>query len=200
MIPSWRWIARISWRRRHPDLRVEGGQGLVEQQHLRLEGERAGERDALLLAARELVRVARGLVAEVDEVQQLLDPLPDLVRRPLPDLQPEADVVGRRSCSGTARRTGRPSRRCAGSAADTVMSVPSSTIVPAVGSLEAGDHPQRRRLAAAGRAEEADELAALGGEVEVLHGDGRAEVLLDAGQYEEAHRVIFSWLSGRRRR
>ena len=37
---------------------VEAGEGLVEEQDLRLEHERAGERDALLLAAGELVRHA----------------------------------------------------------------------------------------------------------------------------------------------
>ena len=54
-----------------------------------------------------------------------------------------------------------------------VMSLPSTTIVPGGRLLEAGDHPQGRRLAAAGRAEERDELAALGGEVEVLDGGER---------------------------
>ena len=41
-----------------PDLGVERRQRLVEEQDLRLDGERAGERDALLLAARQLPRVA----------------------------------------------------------------------------------------------------------------------------------------------
>ena len=45
-----------------PDLGVERRQRLVEEQDLRLDGERAGERDALLLAARQLVRVAVALV------------------------------------------------------------------------------------------------------------------------------------------
>ena len=40
------------------DARVERAERLVEQQHLRLDGERAGERHALPLAARELRRVA----------------------------------------------------------------------------------------------------------------------------------------------
>ena len=38
---------------------VERGERLVEQHETRLAGEGAGERDALLLAARELVRLAR---------------------------------------------------------------------------------------------------------------------------------------------
>ncbi len=43
-----------------------------------------------------------------------------------------------------------------------VISAPSMRIEPAVGVLEAGDHPEGRRLAAAGRAEERDELASRG--------------------------------------
>ena len=40
------------------DLRVERAERLVEQQHPRLDRQRAGERHALALAAGELVRVA----------------------------------------------------------------------------------------------------------------------------------------------
>ena len=44
-------------------LLVERAERLVEQQHLRLLGERAGERDALALAAGQLVRLAAGEAA-----------------------------------------------------------------------------------------------------------------------------------------
>ena len=47
---------------------------------------------------------------------------------------------------------------------------------------EAGDEPERRRLAAAGRAEQRDELAFGDVEVDAGHRDGRAVVLLDARQ------------------
>jgi hypothetical protein len=54
-----------------PDLGVERAERLVEEQHLRLGGEGAGERDPLALAAGELRR-HRVLVAfELDEAQQL---------------------------------------------------------------------------------------------------------------------------------
>ena len=43
---------------RHADLGVERRERLVEQQHLRLRRERAGQRHALLLAAGELVGIA----------------------------------------------------------------------------------------------------------------------------------------------
>ena len=54
------------------DLGVERAERLVEQQHLGPVGERARDRDALLLAARELGRQALVHALERDELQQLL--------------------------------------------------------------------------------------------------------------------------------
>src|SRR5215510_6608471 len=48
------------------ELGVEGGGDLVKQHKLRFHGERAGYRDALLLAARELVGIGIDLVREAD--------------------------------------------------------------------------------------------------------------------------------------
>ena len=42
----------------HPDLGVEIGQRLVEQQDVGVQHQRAGQRHPLLLAARELARIA----------------------------------------------------------------------------------------------------------------------------------------------
>ena len=98
----------------HPQAGVEGGERLVEQHELGLAGQRPGQRDALLLAAGELVRAALGHGrVQRDHLQQLADPGLDaaapagqLARRP-----------GRRRCSarrsgaGTGRRPGPRSRR-----------------------------------------------------------------------------------------
>ena len=68
---------------------VERGDGLVRDQKDRRNGERAREPDALPLAARELVRI------------------------PVPQLRPEADLVEelrRRACRGRRRRASRCSR------------------------------------------------------------------------------------------
>ena len=81
------------------DVRVEGAERLVQKQHLGLHGERASERHALALAARELRRVAVAEPLEMDEPDQLLDPLGDLLLRALADAQAEGDVVARRSCA-----------------------------------------------------------------------------------------------------
>ena len=77
-------------------LRVERAERLVEQQHLRLDRERAGQRHALALATGELRRVAVGELLEVHELEQLVDPRLDLGLGPLADLEPEGDVAVRR--------------------------------------------------------------------------------------------------------
>ena len=52
------------------ELRVEGARDLVEQQQLGLHRERAHDRDALLLAAREPVGVLVALVGEAEALEQ----------------------------------------------------------------------------------------------------------------------------------
>ena len=61
-----------------PDLRVERGQRFVEEEDLGLDRQRAGERDALLLAARQLPRITVAASAEVDQLEQLADPPVDI--------------------------------------------------------------------------------------------------------------------------
>ena len=56
------------------DVGVQRAERLVEQQHARLHRERAGERHALALAARELRRVAVAEAGQADELEQLVDP------------------------------------------------------------------------------------------------------------------------------
>ena len=53
--------------------------------------------------------------------------------------------------------------------------------------LEAGDHAQKRGLAAAGRAEQGAELAAVDRQVEILDRLDRPETLLDAAQFDFDH-------------
>src|SRR5690606_19234341 len=54
--------------------------------------------------------------------------------------------------------------------------------------LQAGDHPQRGRLAASGRTDEHHELAVLDLEVEVVHGfDAAAVDLVDAAEDDLGH-------------
>ncbi len=60
------------------DLGIKRAKGLVEQQHGGLDGEGPGERDALALAARELVGIALFEARELDQIEQLHGAAADL--------------------------------------------------------------------------------------------------------------------------
>src|SRR4029077_12638249 len=55
-----------------PEIAVERGEGLVEQQDRGLDRERPGERHALLLAARELARQAVAKAAELPGLEKAI--------------------------------------------------------------------------------------------------------------------------------
>ena len=88
--------ALISSRRRTPHARVERRERLVEQQQAGRGRERARERDALLLAARELRRIFRALLGQADQREQLGDARCDLGRALAAVDEAVADIVRRR--------------------------------------------------------------------------------------------------------
>ena len=73
---------------------VEIGEGLVEQQQMRLWRQCAGQRDALLLTAGQFVRIAFAALGQSDQFQHFVDALAPRRRRL--SAQAEADVVGHR--------------------------------------------------------------------------------------------------------
>ena len=77
-----------------PQLAVERAKGLVEQQQPRLKHGGAGERDALLLAARELLGQALGHASKLDHLQGRRDPLGDLSFCHAPHGQRIGNVAG----------------------------------------------------------------------------------------------------------
>ncbi len=120
-------------------LGVEGTEGLVEQQHLRLDRQRPCQCHPLALAAGELGRVTVGEPVELDEAQQLVHPVGDLRLVPLADLQAEADFA-------LLRRLFRD-----------VLAIDQDTA--GIERLEPGDRPQQGRLAAATRPEQGGQRA-----------------------------------------
>src|SRR5215208_4643273 len=174
----------------HPHLGVERRERLVEEEEVRRRRERAGERDALLLAARELPRVFAMLLGQADEREKLIDATLDLGRPFSAVDEPVADVAG----DGQVREQGvglehdaevalrrRGARHVAPGDPDPAL----------VLRVEAGDGAQERGLAAAGRSEEAHELAAPDLEIDRLQGGEGAEALpqaLDAQKRLLGHR------------
>ncbi len=153
-------------------LGVEVGQRLVEQQQRRLDDERPGQREALLLAAGELGGLTLGVRGELHRLQHPVHALPISFlpgrSAALAHLQREGDVVEDRHVRpdgvglehhAEAALVGRDVDR-----ADAVTLAENSGRSPTVmrpesGLLQAGDRAQRRGLAAAGRAEQGEHLA-----------------------------------------
>ena len=121
-------------------LRIERRGRLVHQQHRRIDRERARDRDALRLAARQLARQRRGAMLDAERAQQLAA---RARARPPARRRARAPARGRRSRSRTGARrgneTGTPCRPCAAARAapaaesrpPPVSATPSTSIRPA---------------------------------------------------------------------
>ena len=172
------------------DQRVEGAERLVVEHHLRIDGERARQADALLHAARELVRE---LVGRSPRARRASAPL---LRargaRPSARPGPRARTRRCRSRAGAraGRSAGRPSRRCAGAAARSSSLVGGGDVAAvdldaARGRLDQPDQrADERRLAGAGEAHHDEHLAGPDVERDVADGGDAAVLLAQLGTGE----------------
>ncbi len=163
-------------------LGVEVGQRLVEQQQLRLGGQRAGNRDALLLAAGELVRVALRVAAQVDQRQHLGHARGAALARPA--LQAEGHVL-RDAHVRKQRIVLEHHADAALLGADPATAgddLAGDLDLALVGAVEPGDQAQRGRLAAAAGADDQQDLAGRDLEVELAQRLDLAIALADAAQ------------------
>src|SRR5207248_5572382 len=149
---------------------------LVEEQHAGPVDERAREGDALLLAAGELARLALLHPGEADEAKDLGDAAAHV--RPAHAAAPEAeaDVLEDREMREERIRLedGVDVALVGRLAGDGLLAEVDRA---GVRLLEASDHPQRRRLATAGGAEEREEAAALDLQRDVVDGGDVVELL-----------------------
>ena len=158
----------------HPQLGVQVGQRLVHQEHLRLAHDGPAHGDSLPLPARQLLRLAgEQRVVQVEYARRLADPAVPFRPRHVLHLQRETHVLR----DGLAR-VERVVLEHHGDVAVLglhVADVPAADLDPAaVERLKAGQHPQRRGLARARRADEHHELAVLDIQVERVDGGGDA--------------------------
>src|SRR5256886_1694247 len=146
-------------------LRVERREGLVHQEHRRIHGEGARDPDTLAHAAGELVRVLRLEAGEPRERDVVARPRRALARPDTELLQPELDVRlhgpprEQRELLEDHRGRGLPGCQLA-LEADAARARPE----------EPRDDVEERRLAAARRAEERDELLGVHREAHVAEG------------------------------
>src|SRR3954452_1588902 len=141
-------------------LQVEGAERLVEQQHLGPLDDRPGQGDALALAAGELAGLAISVAGQADHLQRFVASLRSLGLVDAGDAQAVGNVLahGHMRGQGVVLKDGVDGTVVGGHPADILARQLDRA---AAGILEAGDHPQRRRLAGAGRPEQGEELAPL---------------------------------------
>ena len=151
----------------HPRQRIEERKRLVEQQEPRLEREGPRDAGALLHPRRQLARVAPALPAEPHRRQIGLDVAIGRGRNPVAS---ELDVVAHRHPWQERRRL----KDHAAIGARAVDLTPADDDTPGARRREAHQDREHGRLAAAGMAKQADELALVDVQREVAHDDRRA--------------------------
>ena len=177
----------------HPELRVEVRERLVHQEHLRLAHDRAAHGDALALPTGKLLRLPRQVRGQIEQLRRPGDPLGNDGLRHLAQPQPEPDVV-RDGEVRVERVVLEHHRDVPVLRREVVHDAIADRHRPVGDVLEPRDHPQRRRLAAARRADEHEELAVLDVQREVLHGVHVALVdLVDFLQLNVSHRSSPPW-------
>src|SRR5262249_4112146 len=163
------------------DLRVEVRQGLVQQEDVRVQHEGAGQGDPLLLATRELSRVALLEARQVDLGEAGGPTVGDGRAAELPEPAPAGDV--------RLHRHVRPQRVVLEHHADVARVRPepvdaavAEPDLAAVGCVKAGDQPQECRLSAPGGPEQREQLAVADLEARAVDGGHASEPLEDTEQ------------------
>ena len=145
-------------------LRVEIGQRLVEQEHLWIAHDGPAHRDPLALAAGKLLWLAVDKFDDIKHPRGFIDPALDLGLRIALQPQPERHVLRHRHVR-VERIVLEHHRDVAILWRHVVDDIAPDHDVAAGDILQACDHPQRRRLAAAGRTHQHHELMV--GDIEI---------------------------------
>ena len=146
-----------------PELGVEIGERLVEEQDTRRVDQCPGQGDALLLATGDLVGVTIAVAAHLDQIESFTHACPQSSLSDASDAQGEGHVVEDREVRPDGVRLEDQAevavlRRQVDARITVVEDVVAAADPPTVGALEAGDGHERGRLAATARPEEGQQL------------------------------------------
>ena len=169
-------------------LAIERAKGLVEEEEARIEHDRARERHALLLTARELARQPRLEPGEADELERLLHPPLDLAVREPAHLKGKGDVLARRHVGEEGVILEHHAHVALGGRGEGEV-LPAEPDRARFGQLEAGHHLEKRGLARAARAENGQKLPRLDAEIDAVECLNRPEGLADARERETGRGV-----------
>ena len=188
-MPSWRWIARISLRRATRILASSADSGSSSSRTCGSNASARARATRCCWPPESWYGIAVAVVGQVDELEQLADPLRDLGPSGACGPSVRTPMLSATVMFGNSAYDWKtiPTLRLFGGRC--VMSAPSTMIVPAVGCskpaiirsvvvLPQPDGPRNDTNSPRSAAE-----------VEVLDGDDAAEPLLDAGEVEEASSV-----------
>ncbi len=174
-------------------LGIEVGERLVEEQDRRLDHQRTGKRDTLLLPAAELRRVAVLEALQADRRQNLVDAR--LLSRAVECgvAETEGDVLQHRHVRpyGVVLKDhahAPPLRRHAARRRGQHLAADRDRA--GVGREETGEEAERRRLATAGGAEKRDELLLLDGDIDAAQRPEGAEVLGQSFDLDVCHACL----------
>ena len=158
-------------------LLVESAEGLVHQHQLRFEHQRPGQCHTLLLAARQLRRVALGEGVELDHAQHAFDPLADIGLAQAAYRQRERQVLGDGHV-GEQRVVLEHHANVALVRRHVIDRAPGQLDFAGGRRFKAGKHHQTGGLARTGRPEQGQELALADLQVEVFDDQVLAVVAL----------------------
>ena len=168
-------------------LGVEVGEGLIEEKDLGIPHEGATEGDALALPARELARITVEVAGDAEHIGRPPDLLRDLGARHPDRLEGKGDVLsdGPVGVEGVALEDHRdppgPGRHVP------VHALARDEDLARRGTLQPRDHAEQGRLAAAGGAEQDEQLALTDREVHAVDRVVVPEVLSEAPDVDARH-------------
>jgi hypothetical protein len=169
--------------------RIERRQRLVEEEDLRPGDQGARQRDALLLTAGHLRRQAQGEINHLDEIEELARSRAPLGLGDPTHLEAVGDVVDRRHMG--KERVVLEHHRCPATGRWRVghIDVPDQDVARAH-LLVTGDHPQRRRLAAAARPEQTTVARLRNPQRDRLDSHGSVVALADGDEFDVVSRTL----------
>ena len=160
------------------EFQIQRTERFVEQQDIGGDGEGAGKGHPLALAAGEFMRAAKGFAGQTYERQHSLGFGAAFGARDAAHPQAEANVIGERHVGEQGVVLKHRGGRAPGGA-DTGHIAAADQDAAGDGLAKAADQVQKRGLAAAGRAQEDDELSRCDFQADVVQGEGCAVAVAD---------------------